>query len=687
MESTLPATDRRSPFYVNVPPHDSKPITHLVAYFKLWKHFILALVAYLKDLTVATEFQLNLNLQLVGLVQFPGFRDLAYKAILSVELPATLPASTPSESLKQLEKRPGIYKTKLNSSFLKNQTFAHKRSDSGAQLGNVLSAKYAPKLDVAVDPGYFAQNLLFTLLPQTLVLHHFQIYQAQLKMLRELAAKVTPRLETLHRNLLAKIKEIKLLLKNDVFANNSVIREVSKTGSILNVFVSCVQRYSAEKPVLKHDFKENDDPDSLYDPFLIKLRLDYQLKKQLIQENFVFALYVNLQNIARDLLLYVVKDLHSTAERLSKLVKAVHAPMIEHGVVSLHNMLKTQLELPAAEWEHFITHNNSFINTYTLTPECPKRETRLFGDVVVPYAQLLHSKCLRLGAMYRKQKLVKTYSSHYYLLTPNYLHEFKIEGDDKKASRKKKGKIGGVVGHDDYPVQLFNLNDCAISIKSEKDYKFVLSRVAHPAHKFTFKCLSEADFHNWSRDLHDLLKFGSRHLERFAYIQEKLDAREQFDTGAGAPQPKKDLNLNLGSLLNQNLLLDKITDKLLTGIFTPRVQLPVESDKNPFESTFELIKPELPKAESAVSDHLTEHETYLKLQQELMRQQQKLLDISKQPVLRNSLTELMMLLLEQNGELHNMITQSKKLLESPEYARQKSPESMAVPTVNVEHHS
>lgn len=766
IDSVLPLSDRRSPFHVNVPPHDAKPVSHLVAYFKLWKHLISALIAYLQDLVLAKEFELNLNLQLVGSVQFPGFRDLAYKTLSNVEQgtssPTTSQTPTPKTELKTFgtpltplmssDKRPGLSKTKSLSLFLKNQTFAHRRAASTTSVkseasvsslgtngkpsgphGNqangkpfgaepngptICAAKYAPKNDVELDPTYFPENSLFTNLPQALVTHHFLTYQAQTKLCRDITCKHIPRLQNLHKNLSIKIKEIRSLLKNDSFANPALIKEVSKTGAVLNTFVSSVRRYSGPKPVSKQDSDEDDDAASLSDPFLIKLRLDYQLKNQLIHENYVFALYVNLQNISKDLLNYVLKDLNGIADRLAKNLsgEAVYASLLESGVYNLAFNLKKHLNALSNDWEYFAANNPHFLNVYQATATSPRREIRGFKDVVVPFASSMHSKCLRCGVMYKKQKLLKSYTSHFYLLTCNYLHEFKLENpasSDKLSEgsppkKKTKGKIGGVVGHEDTPIKSYSLNDHVLQVKNEQDYKFVLTRVSNPSQKITFKCQSESDFINWTTDLHDLLKFGSNHLKRFKYVEDKLDAREQSEKSKSAtPTPETtpneaksriDMNLNLNNLLSHKVSLNKIqSGPSLSGIFTPGIQSPQESNKNPFETNFLEIQPVTPaetgsagnnsplseKSNSRpptpgreLQDHRNEHEQYLKLQAEILKQQQQLMDLKVSQVpLRLSLSrqtsaELMVSVLEQNNsDLALFLNRNKDLMDDrPEQA-------------------
>lgn len=766
MDSVLPQTDPHSPFNVNVPPPDAKPIHHLVAYFKLWKHFVLALVAYLKDVVMAKEFELNLNLQLVGSVSFPGFKDLAYKCLLLVEQltsPSTTPkAENPIVPTASVDSRPGLAKTK-SALFLKNQTFAHRRlasllslkSDgSGASAKStkpgkpaakpapsVPSAKYAPKNDLYVDPTYFPPDSMFSGTPQALINHHMNTYAAQARVCREVSTKLIPRLESLYRNLGLKIKEIRTLLKNDSFANPTVVKEVSKTGAILSCFVLAVQKYSAPRPVLKKDQDpEEEKTDSADDPFLVKLRLDYQLKNQLIHENYAFALYVNLQGISKDLLTYVVKELSAAADRMIRGFnsEAVYTLSVELAVYNLGVTLRRKLYRADHEWTYFMSHNPNFVNIYQSTPTLAKKEVKRFADVVVPFAGSLHSKCLRCGFMYKKQKLLKSYSSHFYLLTCNYLHEFKIETDKagEKATEKKKkvkGKVGGFVGHDDMPVKSYNLNDYSVAVKSDSEFKFVLTKRSNSAQKFTFKCLTEADFNNWVTDLFDLLKFGSNHLKRFKLIEEKMAEREQ-PHNAEKPHQKEEMQLQLKSFLNSDLSMASIQLQLssLSGMFTPNIKTPPEGEKNPFDTNFGALplQPTPPHVETnplspslltsnPLSPHLLSsnpispgsdansdggglvspqvqkaHEEYLQIQNEIMKQQEKLVALNlaanqSRPVLSRHLSnESVLTVLDNSNDLLAFLNENRDLMKEQHALESPSLDLLAqVPTVLVLHHS
>lgn len=780
-EVVLPALDRRSPFFVNVPSHEAKPISHLISYFKLWKQFIASLIAYLKDLHMAKEFDSNLNLQLIGSIQFPGFRDLPYKCLSSLEqqLPSpnssqvSTPKGEPNKSLGSQATsndamRPTLPKTKSASSFLKNQTFAHRKSNSFTSLkselsgtpaqqnrslnlqkssamsklpnaalsASILAAKFAPKSDVLIDPTYFPQDSLFSNMGSSLINNHYNAYQAQMKLCREISHKLLPKLESLYKNLGIKIKEIKSSLKNEAFANPTLIKEISKTGVCLNSFVSSVSRYSAQKPIVRqNDGGEDEDEGSLSDPFLVKLRLDYQLKNQLIHENYIFALYINLQTILKDLLNYVVKDLNAVTDRLIRSfnAEAVYATSLENCLFNLGVTLKDKLKSLEYDWQYFMVHNPNFLNHYYDEKDFPKREIRSFKDVTIPYANSIHSKCLRCGYMFKKQKLLKSYVSYFYLLTCNYLHEFKIEDKQLKMESqsspsiksKTKGKVGGVIDHDDCPVKSYNLNDYSIQVKNDKDFKFILTKTSNSGQKFTFKCINEKDYLAWSSDLHDLLKFSSNHLKRFKFIESKMASREnnvdkvKVSSGQSIDATRENLEktkLELSKLLLDKVSLNKIQSQSLNGIFTPKVQSPSEHGANPFEGEFVATPDEMavksdglssPMSDAGLessqvrspgsvisptlsnSEHQAEHESYLKLQNEIMFQQQQLLsldgNLERPPLSRNSSAESVISTMEQNNQsIKNFLNRNQGLVHQ---LGENGPSSESlVPTVFVSSH-
>lgn len=720
-ENILPASDPRSPFHVGLPSFESKPIDDLVDYFKYWKLFVKALIAYFKEIALVKEFEANLSYQLISSVQFPGCKDLPKVVLQEINNhQSPSPGGTPTKEVKRnlssnslntlnstpsglttvptnstvsttnlLDKRPGLFKSKSNTTFMKSQGVSHKKSASiNGSTTKTSGVQYTN--DIKVPVNFFPEASMFKGFPALMISQHHTSYLTCTKLHRDLTTKFIPRLETLHKQLSGKIKEIRASLKNESFANPQLAMEVSETGKILNKYMVSVCRYNEAKPVLKkkvvlEDDKFEDDEETgvLDDPFLLKLKLDYQLKNQLILEGYIFALYSNLQNIARDLLVHVFKELNWVVDKFGKLQLNQE----------FYQYLKTKISMSAQfEWDHFISMNPNFLNTYKATPVQPKHELRSYKSIVIPYANSIHNKCIRFGVLYKKSKILKSYNRHYYVLTCNYLHEFRFDNEEKEnkdgkknvslLKNNKKEKVGGFIGHDDEPIKSYNLNDYMVQCKDEKSLKFQLVKSSNEQRKFTFRCLNETEYAYWLDDLRELLRFGCKHLSRFHDVATKiqlkedetaklkeLKQREKFALAAASksvtlleaskirppsqnvemvhtPKPTRDINklqLHLGS--STSSLTE--TGPGFNGVFTPRVKTPSGGILgNPFDQNFfnpipssgsgtnissPLHSPNLSPRESvlnlAVANqlHQHQHDNYIKMQDEFFRQQQELL--------------------------------------------------------------
>ncbi|KAI5956186.1 ASK10 [Candida jiufengensis] len=508
--------------------------------------------------------------------------------------------------------------------------------------------------DVKIPPTFFPDNSLYTTLPALLLSSHHHAFNNSYKLRKDLISKIIPRLEVLLKQVSHKIKEIKLSLKNDAFANPELSKEISKTGQILSKYMASVETYCGPRPVVKNRGLEEDEEEyaALDDPLLLKLKVDSRLKTQLVFENYMFASYLNLQNISKDLFTYLLKELNLVCDKCGKLDLATE----------FYQYLKSQVSQSSSkDWEYFISHNKCFVNTFESTEENPKRDIRTMKSIDLPYSNLPQNKCLRFGIMYKKSKLMKNYTRYYYVLSCNYLHEFKFEEEThqpQKKTNKSKDKIGGFIGFEDEPVKSYNLNDYQIATKDESSFKFTLTKVSNKSKK-TFKLNNLEDYHSWFEDLFELLKYGSDHHARFAYIQRKVDIAANSKTlENGKKKNSKGLSLELGNY----------STPALSGMFTPRIRTPQESptnssDTNPFDEVFsnlptkskpssDLSSPAMTPRNLTPTDSQfninqppqplqqpttnqiqipqqppTTNEEFLKLQEAFMKQQQEIMDL------------------------------------------------------------
>lgn len=665
-EKILPSSDSRSPFYYNLPNSEGKPIDNLIEYFKYWKYFIRALTYYFKELAIVKEFESNINLQLINAVQFPGYKDLPVKILNNIKQsssmsPSNSQASTPTKELnKQLmgsssslskqkdgKERPQLHSTKSNSSifsnpseksnvnFIKN-TANHKRASSANNISATTNSNIFHN-DLKIPANFYPQDSLFSNLSPMLVQHHQNNYTTSAKLYRDLTLKLIPRLDSLYKTLSLKIKEIKTSLKNESFANSDLSSEISNTGQILTEYMISVETYNKKCPVLnkkllkenKFDHDEEDIDSAINDPFLLKMQVDYQIKKQLTLENYMFASYVNLQKISQDLFTYVTKELTIILDKFGKLELNQ----------DIYKTFKSKLLAGSShDWEYFISHNPNFLNTYQDTPIQKKHEIRYFKNLTIPYSSSIHNKCIRSGLMYKKQKILKSYTKYYYLLTCNYLHEYKIESDEKDLEgvrKKQRDKIGGYIGYSDIPINSYNLNDLVIDVKDDTSFKFQLTTYTKSSTKITFKCVNQPDFDTWTIDLQELLKFTSKHFQRFELIeskfaqqQEELDSKKKVNVSKDVSK-KLTANEKFQNQLAKDGASIDVTSSL-GEISQFQIQTPaIQYETNPFDNLVTspessgVNTPVNPVASPVATPMTTppEHGAYLKMQQQLIQSQ------------------------------------------------------------------
>lgn len=113
---------------------------------------------------------------------------------------------------------------------------------------------------------------------------------------------IIPRLEDLRRDLIVKIKEIKSLQSD---FKNSCSKELQQTKQAMKQFQESLKdaRYSVPKQ----------------DPFLTKLALDRQIKKQLQEENFLHEAFDNLETSGAELEKIVVMEIQNSFNNICQI--------------------------------------------------------------------------------------------------------------------------------------------------------------------------------------------------------------------------------------------------------------------------------------------------------------------------------------------------------------------------------
>lgn len=346
-------------------------------------------------------------------------------------------------------------------------------------------------------------------LPSILTKFHQLKIENGLKTLKELTQVIIPRLEDLRKDLLVKIKEIKNL-QNDF--KNSLPKEINESKSLLSQFNHAIditnrlEILTSSGNSIPHD-NTSVMESSKRDPYLVKLLLDRQLRRQLSEEHYLYDAFKNLQASSEKLESIVVMEIQNYFRLFLNLVQNEHAAISDVLVPNITQGFL--LKEPTFEWESFIDRNLPKTSSISRSLTSGKfidlsYPARRLSDLNIPHYDLLVNVPVREGSLERRSKFLKSYSSGWYVLTCSYLHEF-------KTSDRKKEQV---------PVMSLSLDQCLVSQHTKSDnklsgsFKFVLyskqqNGIIHRGHNWVFKCNSYQDMIDWYNDIKQLTSLAS----------------------------------------------------------------------------------------------------------------------------------------------------------------------------------
>lgn len=334
-------------------------------------------------------------------------------------------------------------------------------------------------------------------LPTILNQYHGTLASHASRASKELTNEVIPRLEDLRRDLLVKMKEIKSLQSD--FKNNCG-RELQQTKLDMKQFLESIEE--ATFGTAKQD------------PYLTKVILDKQIRKQLTEENFVHEAFDNLENSGAELEKVVVMEIQNGLTIYARLLGEEAQLVFDILISKLDNGFFNKD--PQFEWENFITRDPNFI-----VPNLPMRKMK---EIVYKHQfnPLIYE--IKSGVLERRSKFLKSYSKGFYVLTPSFLHEFKT-GDRKK---------------DLVPVMSLALSECTVTEHSKKgsaDDRFIVhakqNGLIHRGHNWVFRADNYETMMSWFEDL-KVLTSTSNIQEKTKFITQKLNLQPD-----GRPRPKE----------------------------------------------------------------------------------------------------------------------------------------------------
>ncbi|AGO10076.1 AaceriAAR086Wp [[Ashbya] aceris (nom. inval.)] len=441
-EGVLPKDNYSSPFYIDVPVpqqlgdhrhlgDDTQsyvreyPTAILADRFDKWRKLLKSLVAYLREVAAAQEQYARINAHLKSSVKFSFLADLEEGTNRVVE---------------QL-KRPSS----------PSQQGAENAQDSYFQVPESGSNGFLRYGSGSIQD-----------LQVSLKKYHMTVSGQQLKASRELNNVVIPKLEELRRNLSSKIKEIKELSYD--FKTN-IHEQVALTGQLLQKYIASIDLLSAaeDSPSFKGDGQRLKPK---HDPYLLKLQLDLQLKRQLLEENYLQEAYINLQTSGMELEKIVYGQIQNALQKFAHIMD-IEASAAINGLSQ--ELRRGILSKPTTiEWDDFVgLHPTCLLNWKSSDPVPPPRR---LSDIRYPKMKSSMAKCIRAGYLMKKSKLLKNYNKGYFVLTSNYLHEFKSSDFFKMANEGEKAPLKKI---NFAPLGSISLNESTIT--EALPQKFILS--------------------------------------------------------------------------------------------------------------------------------------------------------------------------------------------------------------------
>lgn len=545
-ETILPKTNYHSPYYVNVPTPKHSPLTVasdanseltsdfvreyptdiLVDRFAKWRKILKGLIVYLREVSFAQEQFARINYQLKNAVKFPFLTDLEEGNNKVVD---------PLQKPKKNSSASAVNKVKT----LEDDMF---HNSSGSSSIDVNLQNYDP---ASASSGFmkFGSGSVQDI-QVVLKKYHLSLSNQQFKTSKELVSAVIPKLEELRKDLQVKIKEIKEL--HGDFKTN-INEHVALTGQLLHRYIAAVKfltTQSTESDIIK--LKNNQNLKPKHDPYLLKLQLDLQLKRQLLEENYLQEAYINLQSSGMELEKIVYSEIQRTLQRYSALIDSGLRLSIKNLCTELQQGMLSKP--PAVEWDHFVGYHPKCLINWKSTEPVPL--PRKLSDIRYPRMKSSLAKCIKAGYLLKKSKYLKNYNKGYFVLTSNYLHEFKSSNFFKITQNTGESKehseipAGGHKKSSMIPVMSISLNDSILM--ESTDTKFVLrgsSTFNEPEKKHpvpdTTKIIQKS-----TSSFHKLLKGGSKSQQQLKNSQQQQQQQQQQEQRQQDPASRESTKTN-----------------------------------------------------------------------------------------------------------------------------------------------
>ncbi|EEP80639.1 conserved hypothetical protein [Uncinocarpus reesii 1704] len=288
---------------------------------------------------------------------------------------------------------------------------------------------------------------------------------------KDVETEIIVQLNSLRNDLQQKIKEIKSLSGD---FKNSVDKEMEGTRKAVRHLHEALGLVDTDPAATS----------GKGDPFIIKLGVDKQLEKQLLEENYLHRAYLNLESSGRELESIVVGEIQKAYSAYASILKRDADSAYE----AIERLREGPISMPKdLEWKAFVSHNDQLIDSGV-----PLRNIR---NITYPGSDHPAAAEVRAGMLERKSKYLKSYTPGWYVLSPTHLHEFKSA--DRIRSQN--------------PVMSLYLPEQKLGSHSQPDsssHKFMLkgrqTGSMHRGHAWVFRAESHDTMLAWYEDIKNL---------------------------------------------------------------------------------------------------------------------------------------------------------------------------------------
>ncbi|KAF2716823.1 PH domain protein [Polychaeton citri CBS 116435] len=217
------------------------------------------------------------------------------------------------------------------------------------------------------------------------------------------------------------------------------------------------------------------------DPYIVQRQIYHRLNKQILEENNSRDDLLSVQNNFSQFEAHVVATVQSGMTSFIQVVQQQQDQTRNMYGDILANAQKIPQNF---EWQGFVKRNNNVL----IDPSAPKRSIE---NISFPNQNHRATQPLIAGSLERKGKMLKSYNSSFYVVTPSkYLHEFKTDDDFAK---------------DPEPENSLYLPDCLVgavdgvkfNVSGKDSSKGALGSKFSMKHEFAFRAHTPADAQKW----------------------------------------------------------------------------------------------------------------------------------------------------------------------------------------------